>query len=156
MIKVIIYDNQYRDQLEELLVSMSQELFGAGTVNIDQFVNNHWVIYLAMEGDEVIGLSSFYYNTYFGLRPPTVGNTYLYVKPEYRNGRASYLLSIQSGFVSADTNLPLETYYASNSSRAISKRMKGEHLFDAWLYSPEEMAKAYKQTTRNDKLRKDK
>lgn len=154
--KVIIYNDSYKPQLTEILKELSLELYGLGEVNIDEFVNNHWVIYLAMKDDEVIGLSSFYYNTYFGLRAPTVGNTYLYVKPEYRRGRATYLLSIQAAFVSADTGLPLETYYASDSSRVMSKRMQGTHLYDVWVYEPDEMAKAYNHTTRNDKLRKDK
>lgn len=153
MIKVITYDNQYKQQLEELLKAMSSELFEEGTVNIDEFVNNHWVIYLALKGEEVIGLSSFFYNTYYGLRTPTVCNTYLYVKPEYRRGRATYLLSIQAGYVSIDTNLPLETYYASNESRVLAKRMEGTHQYDSWIYQPEVMKEAYIKTTRNFKER---
>lgn len=143
MIQVVLYETKYKDQLEQLLKDMSQELFEAGTANLDQFVNNHWCIYLALEGDEVIGLSSFYYNTYFGLRPPTLGQTYLYVKPAYRRGRASYLLSKQAAFVSIETNLPLENYYATDASRRIGTRMKGTHLFDAHLYEVEEVKKAY-------------
>ena len=156
MIQVVTYETKYKEQLEVLLKDLSQELFQEGTANIDEFVNNHWVIYLALKGDEVIGLSSFFYNTYYGLRTPTVCNTYLYVKPEYRRGRASYLLSIQAGYVSIDTNLPLETYYASDDSRALSKRMTGTHQYDSWIYQPEDMREAYIKHTRNFKLRTDK
>lgn len=158
MVKLIIYNEQYKQQLESILKDMSVELFGKGTANIDEFVNNHWVIYLALEDDEVIGLSSYFYNTYYGLRPPTVGNTYLYVKPEYRRGRASYLLSIQSAYVSVDMDLPLETYYASDASRSIGKKRMpdGKHLCDVWEYTPEELSQAYNKSTKNFKARKDK
>lgn len=142
-IDIIQYEDIYKPDLEWMLRDFSDEVFGCGTVNIDQFIQGHWVIYLALRGDEVIGFSSFYYNTYFGLRPPTIAQTYLYVKPAYRRGRASYLLSKQAAFVSIETNLPLENYYATEESRRIGQRMKGTHLFDAHLYEVEEVKKAY-------------
>lgn len=141
--EIIIYNDSYKSQLEELLKDFSKEIFGYGTANIDSFVNHHWVIYLATKGDEVIGFSSFIYNTYYGLRPPTVGQTYLYVRPEYRRGRASYLLSKQAGYISVDSNLPLENYYASDDSRRIGNRMQGTLIYEAFIYEPEEVAKAY-------------
>ena len=153
-IEVVLYEDKDADELRAMLKEFSQEIYGYGTANLEQFLAQHWVVYLAKKGDEVIGFSSFMYNTYFGLRPPTVGNTYLYVRPAYRRGRASYLLSVQAGYVSIDTDLPLETYYASDDSKVLSKRMKGTRLYEAWSYEPEDMAEAYKNTTRNDKLRK--
>lgn len=144
-IEIIVYDDKYKDQLESLLRNFSNEIYGTNMANIDKFVNDHWVIYLALRGVEVIGFSSFVYNTYFGLRPPSVGNTYLYVKPAHRRGRASYLLSKQAGFVSIDTNLPLENYYASDDSRRIGTRMNGTKQYDVWLYPVEEVKKAYQK-----------
>lgn len=143
MIEIILYTDDYAEQLEELLKEFSTEIFGYGTADLDKFVNGHWVIYLAKKGDEVIGFSSFIYNTYYGLRPPTVGQTYLYVRPEHRRGRASYLLSKQAGFISVDSGLPLENYYASEASKRIGNRMEGTLLYEAYLYEPSEVAKAY-------------
>lgn len=141
--EIILYDNKYQDQLEELLIEFSSEIFGYGTADIDSFVKHHWGIYLAMKGDEVIGFSSFIYNAYYGLRPPTIGQTYLYVRPEHRRGRASYLLSKQAGYISVDSNLPLENYYASDDSKRIGNRMQGTLMYEAYIYEPEEVAKAY-------------
>lgn len=157
MSKIIVevYSDTYKQDLEGLLIEASESIYGYGTANIDNFLDGHWIVYLAKKGDEVIGFSSYTYNTYYGLRPPTVGNTYLYVKPEYRRGRASYLLSIQSAYVSVDTDLPLETYYASDESKAMSHRMQGTLLYDAWMYEPKEMSKAYTNATKNFKVRKD-
>lgn len=142
-VEVIQYDNKYRKELEEMLKAFSQEIFGYGTADIDAFEKYHWGIYLAKKGDEVIGFSSFIYNTYYGLRPPTIGQTYLYVRPEYRRGRASYLLSKQAGYISVDSGLPLESYYASEDSKRIGNRMQGIFMYEAYIYEPEEVAKAY-------------
>ena len=141
--KVILYEEKYKQQLEDLLYKFSNEIFGYNMADINKFLAGHWLIYLAMKGDEVIGFSSFIYNTYYGLRPPTVGQTYLYVKENHRQGRASYLLAKQAAFVSIDTNLPLENYYASDDSRKIGNRMEGIKQFDSWLYPVEEVKKAY-------------
>ena len=99
-----------------------------------------------MKSEEVIGFSSFNINHYFGLRPPTVGNTFLYVKPDYRKGRATYLLTKQAGYVSIDTNLPLETYYAAEASRKIGQRLlksEGNFHFDCYVYPVEEVKRGY-------------
>lgn len=143
MITIVLYEDKYSNSLASMLEEFSQEIFGYGTANLDQFLEHHWAVYLAKKGDEVIGFSSFIYNTYYGLRPPTVGSTYLYVKPEHRQGRASYLLSKQGAYVSIEANLPLETYYASEESARIGQRMKGQKLYEAYLYETDEVAKAY-------------
>lgn len=150
-VKITLYSYDYHAQLEKMLVDFSQEVYGCGTANIDQFVRQHWAIYLAMKGDEVIGFSSFNINHYFGLRPPTVGNTYLYVRPAHRNSRAAYLLTKQAGFVSIELNLPLETYYASETSRKLGDRLlgvKGSFLYDTHLYSVEQIKEGYKHYKR--------
>lgn len=143
MIDIVLYSDEYADELEKMLKEFSQEIFGYGTANLEQFLAQHWIIYLAKKGDEVIGFSSFIYNTYYGLRPPTVGQTYLYVRPAFRRGRASYLLSKQAGFVSIDSNLPLENYYASEESTRIGNRMQGTKLYEAYLYDVEAVAEVY-------------
>ena len=142
-IEVVLYEDKDADELRAMLKEFSQEIYGYGTANLEQFLAQHWVVYLAKKGDEVIGFSSFIYNTYYGLRPPTVGQTYLYVRPEHRRGRASYLLSKQAGFISVDSGLPLENYYASEASKRIGNRMEGTLLYEAYLYEPSEVAKAY-------------
>ena len=153
-VKVILYTEEYAEQLEAILKEFSEEVFGYGTANLESFVNVHWAIYLALRGDEVIGFSSFVYNTYCGLRPPTIGNTYLYIKPEYRRGRASYLLSLQAGVVSVDMNLPLEHYYASEASSAFGHgRLKGTKLYDAYMYPVEELQRELTKITKHFKER---
>lgn len=145
MIRVIKYDDTYKDQLEVLLNEMSAELYGTGTSNIDHFVNNHWAIYLAVEDEAVIGFTSFIVNTYFGFREPNIGNTYLYVIPKKRNGKATYLLSSQFCFVAEETNLPIETYVASEASRRALSRVEGRFMYDVYEYQPEDIASAYER-----------
>lgn len=145
-VTIELYDSKYAADLEEMLVDFSQEVYGAGTADIDTFVNNHWFIYLAMRSDEVIGFSSYIYNTYFGLRPPTLGNSYLYVKPPYRKGRAAYLLTKQTGYVCMDANLPLELYYASKESRLIGERtlgLEGSELYSVHEYPLDHIKQSY-------------
>lgn len=146
-IEVVLYDDNYKEQLEKLLVDFSHEVYGYGTANLDQFLNNHWAIYLAMKGDEVIGFSSFNINHYFGLRPPTVGNSYLYVTPAYRKGKATYLLTKQAGYVSIELNLPLETYYASDASKKIGDRLlgtEGSFMYETHFYDVDKVKEGYK------------
>jgi hypothetical protein len=152
MIEIIRYEDKYKEQLEVLLKEMSAELYGTtGTVNIDHFVNNHWAIYLAIEDGAVVGFTSFIVNTYFGLRPPTVGNTYLYVIPKKRNGRAMYHLSVQFCFVAEETNLPIETYVASEASRRALTRIEGRFLYDVYEYQPEDIAQGYSKLKKHIK-----
>lgn len=143
-IKIVLYDHTFEKELEALLISLSQELFGEGTVSIEDFVNNHWSIYLAVRDSKVIGLSSFVHNTYFGLRPPTIGNSYLYVLPEHRGSRATYLLSLQSGYISDYLQLPLENYYASEESKKISRKLNGTKAYETYIYEVEEVNRVFK------------
>jgi hypothetical protein len=150
-ITVIPYDDKYVDGLEELLLAFSKEIYGAGTVDLNRFVEDHWFIYLAMDGEKVVGFSSYIYNTYFGLRPPTIGNSYVYVTPQYRGGRAAYLLSKQTGYVSIDTGLPLELYLASNESRRVAEHLigtKGNEVYTAHIYELDHIKQGYKFYTK--------
>lgn len=142
-VNLVNYDDKYKEQLNNLLIELSKELFGEGTANLDEFVANHWVIYLALVDGEVVGFASFIYNTYYGLKQPTTGMTYLYVKPNYRNTKVSYLLSIQAGNLSITSNLPLENYYASEASSKIGRKMKGTLMYTAYHYPVEEVNKLY-------------
>lgn len=143
--KIIQYDDKYRIHLAGLLQQMSKELYGTGMVDIDSFVRHHWVIYLLMVNDKPVGFSSWIMNPYFGLRTPTVGNTYLYVEPEYRNSRSSYILTASLFCkVSAETNLPIEVYIASeHSNKVIHNRLDGKFLYDVYEYSPEQVKVAF-------------
>ena len=146
-VTIELYDSKYASDLEEMLVDFSQEVYGVGSADIDKFVDGHWFIYLAMKDGEAIGFSSYIYNTYFGLRPPTIGNSYLYVKPPHRKGRTAYLLTKQTGYVSMDTNLPLELYFASNGSRLIGERilgLEGSELYRVHEFPLEHIKQSYK------------
>lgn len=137
------YNDDYKQQLLELLEDMSLELFGYGSVDLEDFVSSHWAIYLAITNNEVIGLSSYLINDYFGLRESVVGNSYLFVKPEYRKTRATYLLSIQSGFIVNQLQLPLEHYYTSEESAKLSRKLNGTKAYTTYIYEVDEVNKVY-------------
>lgn len=141
--EIKLYEDKYKDDLADMLKNMSEELFGLGTVNLEAFIERHWAIYLAVVDGKAVGLSSYVFNDYFGLRLPTMGNSYLYLEPEWRNTRVSYFLGAQFGKVSEKTNLPIETYYASDTSRLLGKRMEGKFLYDVYEYSPEAVKAPY-------------
>lgn len=138
---IIQYDDKYRLHLAALLQEMSRELYGTGMVDVDNFVKNHWVVYLLMIDNKPVGLSSWTMNHYFGLRNPTIGNTYLFVIPEYRNSKSSYILTASLFCkVSAETNMPIETYIASeHTNKVLHNRLDGKFLYDVYEYSPEQV-----------------
>jgi hypothetical protein len=142
-----IYSEKYAPDLERLLIEFSNEVFECGTASLESFVRSHWVIYLAIKGTEVVGFSSFSHNTYYGLRTPTIGQTYLYVTPKHRSGKTTYLLAIQAVRVCLEANLPLENYYASEASRSIGRKMKGTKIIDTYLYEVDELQRAFGRLT---------
>jgi len=153
-VTLVKYEAKYRDQLETLLKEMSKSLFGTGTANIDEFIQGHWCVYLAIIEKKVVGFAGFIHNTYFGFREPTVGLTYLYVTPEHRNSKANYLLNIQSGVLSMGNNLPLEHYYASEHSVRMSRKVKGRKLYETWLYEVDEVTTAFNRLISKVNIRK--
>lgn len=142
-VSIAVYEAKYKLELESLLLNFSKEVFGYGTASIEDFVATHWCIYLALRDGKAIGFASFAYNTYSGMRPPTVGFTYLYVLPENRNTRAMYMLAIQSGVLSVQNNLPLENYYASDASFKIDRKMQGLKAYECFIYEPQEVEKVF-------------
>jgi len=136
--KLVLYSDKHLYDLYKLLVEFSYEVFGDGTVDVDSFVKYHTHIYLAIIREEVVGFTSFNVNRYFGMRKPTVGNTYLYVKPQHRRSKALHLMSIQAGLVARDLDMPLEHYVASKESKLLTQRLKGKEVYTAYEYSVEE------------------
>lgn len=136
--KLELYQSKYLNDLFNMLVDFSEEVFDYGSVNMEEFLNSHTHIYLAIIMDEVVGFTSFTVNTYFGLRPSTIGNTYLYVKPKHRRSKALHLMSIQAGLVARDLNMPLEHYVASRESKLLTKRLNGKEIYTAYIYPVEE------------------
>jgi len=153
-VTIVKYTEDYKAGLNELLCEMSKALFGTGTANIDEFVEGHWCIYLAIIEKKVVGFAGFIHNTYFGFREPTVGLTYLYVTPEHRNSKANYLLNIQSGVLSIGNSLPLEHYYASEHSIRMSRKVKGKKLYETWLYEVDEVTTAFNRLISKVNIRK--
>ena len=135
--KITLYEEKYKEDLADLLKDMSKELYGEGMVNLEAFIERHWAIYLAVVDGKAVGLSSYVFNDYCGLRLPTMGNSYLYLDPKFRNSRVAYFLGAQFAKVSESTNLPIETYYASDTSRLLGKRMEGRFLYDVYEYHPD-------------------
>jgi len=136
--KLKLYEGKDKLELHDMLIEFSLEVFKSGTVDIDNFVSRHTHIYLAIISGEVVGFTSFLINDYFGLREPTVGNTYLYVKPDYRRSKALHLMSIQAGLVARDLSMPLEHYVASKASKLLTRRLKGKEIYTSFEYSVEE------------------
>lgn len=136
--KLKIYEGKHLSELHGLLMALSEEVFGHGGVDLQKFIDSHYAIYLAIIRGEVVGFTSFMVNDYFGLRPSTIGNTYLYVKPEYRRSKALHLMSIQAGLVARDLNMPLEHYVATKESRLLTKRLNGKEIYTSFEYSVDE------------------
>lgn len=141
--KLILYTEEHETQLTQLLLAFSGEVWGKQQADVNSFVNGHWAIYLAMLNDEVIGFSSYFINHYFGLRAPTLGNTYIYVKPEHRSSRAMYLFSLQSGKIAVENGLNLEHYYSSEDSLKLSAKLKGSKVYETWEYDIGEVEKTF-------------
>lgn len=144
--KLKLCEPKYHQELRELLKEFSIECFGnsGNNVNVEQFVNGHWAIYLAMgDSGEVIGFSSYVINDYFGMRETTVANTYVYVTREHRRSRAMYLFSIQTGKLCVDNNFALEHYYASGASLKLSSKLKGEKIYEAYIYPVDEVSRVF-------------
>lgn len=139
MMKLVIYESKYLNDLHKLLVEASEEIFGYGTVDIESFLSRHYAIYLAIIRGEVVGFTSFNVNDYYGMRPSTVGNTYLYVRPQYRRSKALHLMSIQAGLVARNLNMPLEHYVASKESRLLTKRLNGDEMYTSFIYQLDEV-----------------
>ena len=135
MVKIILYTDKYKGDLERLLKLFSKEVWDKGTCNVDKFINSNWCIYLALVDDKIIGFSSYTYNEYCGMREPTIGNTYVYVDKEYRTSRAMYLFSIQTGKICIEHQIGLEHYYGSNESMKLSSKLKGSKIYESWEYS---------------------
>jgi hypothetical protein len=143
MVKIKLYTPDYKEELDQLLKGFSSEVWDEGTADTDMFVNSHWAIYIALIDDVVIGFSSYFINTYFGLRPPTLGNTYIYVKPEHRTSKVMYLFSLQSGKIATELQMPLEHYYSSKESLKLSSKLKGTKMYEAWIYEIDEVEKTF-------------
>ena len=151
--RVVLYEDKYRDQLEELLMEFSVEVFSSGSCDVDLFIESHWAVYLAVRGDKIVGFSSFVYNSYYGLREPTIGNSYIYVVPICRTGRAMYLFSLQAGKICLEHNLSLEHYYSSDSSEKLSRKLDGKKLYETYIYEVNEVERAFSSLNKKIKIK---
>lgn len=146
-VEIIEYSEEYRYNLESLMIDCSTELFGSGTADVDSFVDRHQYIYLAVFGDDIVGFSSFLINDYFGMREPTLGNTYIYVKPKFRNTRAMYLFSIQTAILSKELEIDIEHYYENEVSSELGYKWfcDGKKLYTVFLYNSDEVTQVGKR-----------
>ena len=142
-VKLILYTGEHEEDLNQLLLAFSAEVWGESQADVDAFVNGHWAIYLATLNGEVIGFSSYFINHYFGLRASTLGNTYIYVKPEHRSSRAMYLFSLQSGKIAVENGLNLEHYYSSSKAFKLSHKLNGHKVYETWEYDVGEVEKTF-------------
>ena len=113
----LLADNTYKDcmQYEEQLISMCidyfQEAEGDNFVGtketvtkmiVDFVMTQKKTIYLLVEKDELIGFLVVYINDQYGNLKPVVFTEYMYVKPEYRSGRAIMYLYTMLGIISEE------------------------------------------------------
>ncbi len=130
--------------LEELLELFQTEVYKSDTkILTEAFINSHYAIYMVEKDGISIGFSSFMVNNYYGLRESTVGNDYIFIKEGFRRTRAMHLISIQAGKVCVESNLPLEHYIASDSSKRLSRKLEGEKIYTTYIYSIEEVKREY-------------
>lgn len=148
MVNIVLYEDKYREQLEKLLTDFSTEVFKCGKSDVDYFIESHNFIYMALDGNSVIGFSSFAINDYCGLRESTIGNDYIYIIPEKRSSKAMYLFSLQAGKVCIENNIELEHYYSSDISFRHSKKLKGREMYKAYIYGVDEIKNTFSKLTK--------
>lgn len=145
-IELLYKDNlKHRDDLFNMLKEFSLEVYGLGRCDVNSFIELHSLgIYLVYDNVTAVGFSSFCYNHYYGLREPTIGNDFTYVRKEYRLSKAFHLLSLQTGAVIENNSCNLEHYFAygSESIRFIDK-IKGQEVFRAYEYCRDDVLKIY-------------
>lgn len=152
--KIILYEPKYRNQLGVLLRDFANSVWDNNeNIDIELFIENHWAIYLALKDNEVVGFSSYCFNHYFGLSQATIGNNYLYIKPEYRGSKAMYLFSLQSARISISNNLPIEHYYTSEDSLKLSKKLKGKKMYESYVYEVKEVKRMFRHLNKKVRIK---
>lgn len=135
-----LYTQELFNDLEEMLILFVEETFPEDvrldTINARRFADAHDdTIYMLYVDDKPVAFTSFCYNDYYGLRKPTIGNSYLFIKENYRKGIAYHLLAVQAGMILENNTCNFEHYYADGSrSNQWSKRMKGTLVYTTYEY----------------------
>lgn len=143
-VKLAFFEEKYRYELLKLLKLFQKDVYNSDTkIDEQQFIDHHQqLIYMVLNDEgQAVGFTSFTYNTYFGLRSPTLGNDFIYIMKEYRRTKAMHLISIQAGILCQDYNVPLEHYYASDDSSKFIGRMKGNRMYSTYIFSIEEVSR---------------
>jgi hypothetical protein len=65
-----------------------------------------------------------------------------------------FLFSLQAGVMCLDTGLPLEAYFASEDGMRLSTAMKGEVIFTAFMYEPDEVSRKFKKLTEKYEIKR--
>lgn len=151
--KLVLFESKYRDALESMLIKFSKEVFDKGTCDVDYFIGSHFAIYIALDEDKVIGFSSYILNNYFGMSDITLGNSYVYIEPEYRNTKLMYLFSLQSGKICLENDFPLEHYYSSDGSFKLSRKLKGKKMYETYIYDLEEVGREFNRLKKIVKIK---
>jgi len=64
-----------------------------------------------------------------------------------------YMLTIQAGILSVENKLPLENYYASDSSERLSRKLEGVKQYTTYIYELDEVEKAFSKLTNKLKIK---
>lgn len=75
--------------------------------DVIEWINKNKKIVLAIKEDIIIGFNTFYYTENNGLTEPYIMGEICYVKPEFRNSRAAYLLYNNCVEYAKENKLPL-------------------------------------------------
>jgi len=129
--------------LSSALYKFQKEVFPKKETNVDvqMFIDYHFSIYLAVSNNnEFVGFTSFNYNGYFGIKSPTIGNTYLFIEKSHRRSNAMHLMSIQSGKVCEQAGLPLEHYIVDGGgSEKFVGRLNGKKIYTTYEFDASEV-----------------
>ena len=110
-------------------------------------------IYLLVEKDELIGFLVVYINDQYGNLKPVVFNEYMYIKPEYRSGRAIMYLYAMLGMICEEHNCDGTGSTIVNSSNINNnKLLKGTVIAELTRFPLEEIkqkTKLYKKRILN-------
>ena len=141
-----------KEDLRLMMMKMSSSIFkhkqAISDNDLQLFIDCHFAIYIMYDGSKPVGITSYTYNRYYGMRKPTISNDYIYIDEPYRSGKTMLLFSLQTGSIIVEYDCELEHYISSDDSSRFSKRLAGSEIYTAMSYEPDEVIREY------NKLRK--
>jgi hypothetical protein len=129
------YSTQYKTQFYNLLQDYFIERHGYDFIGdnttitnmIEEVTGKQYTTYFVLEGDIVAGFIIVCINNQFGNTTPVIMNEYMYVKPEYRNGKATMYLYYMLGLICEDYGYDgVGTTFTTSSNTRNNQILGGE------------------------------